>query len=67
MDEFSEVTTVSWFSRIKESVKSVLVGVLLFCASFPLLWWNEGRAVQTARSLDEGSGDDTALPLTQPE
>lgn len=56
MDEFSEVTTVSWFTRIKESVKSVLVGVLLFLVSFPLLWWNEGRAVQTARSLDEGSG-----------
>ncbi len=56
MDEFSEVTTVSWFSRIKESIKSVLLGLLLFFGSFPLLWWNEGRAVQTAESLEEGKG-----------
>jgi len=52
MDQVTEVTREGWFSRIVGSLKSVLVGLVLFLASFPLLWWNEGRAVQTARSLD---------------
>lgn len=56
MDQYSNVTTVTWFTRIKESIKTVLVGIVLFLGAFPLLWWNEGRAVQTARSLDEGAG-----------
>ncbi len=49
-------TSKSWFSRIIESIKSVLVGLILFVASFPILFWNEGRAVKTARSLEEGAG-----------
>lgn len=49
-------TSKSWFSRIIESIKSVLVGLILFIASFPILFWNEGRAVKTARSLEEGAG-----------
>jgi hypothetical protein len=30
------------------------VGLLLFAAQFPLLYWNEGRAVTEALTLDEG-------------
>lgn len=55
-DSFTVTTSKSWFSRLAESIKSVLVGLVLFVVSFPVLWWNEGRAVQTARSLEEGSG-----------
>lgn len=55
-DRFTVTTSKSWFSRLAESIKSVLVGLILFVASFPILWWNEGRAVQTARSLEEGAG-----------
>ena len=33
-----------------------LFGVVLFLAAFPLLFWNEGNAVQTARALEEGKG-----------
>src|SRR5437763_1909546 len=40
-------------SRLIESIKGVVFGVVLFVVSIPLLWWNEGRAVQTARSLRE--------------
>jgi hypothetical protein len=32
------------------------VGFALFVASFPLLYWNEGRAVDAIRALDEGAG-----------
>jgi hypothetical protein len=43
-------------SRIGQSIAGVFVGLLLVLASFPLLWWNEGRAVHRARSLEEGAG-----------
>ncbi|HEV3074565.1 MAG TPA: TMEM43 family protein [Thermoanaerobaculia bacterium] len=51
----SVITGESWFSRLIGSIGSVLVGLLLFVASFPLLFWNESRAVKTARSLSEGA------------
>jgi len=54
-DSYREVTSQGWFSRIFDSIKSVLVGLLLFVVSFPLLFWNEGRAVETAKSLQEGA------------
>lgn len=47
--------TQSYGSRILESIKGVLFGILLFLVSIPVLWWNEGRAVRTARSLAEGA------------
>lgn len=55
-DSFSEVTSQGWGSRLLESIKGVLVGAGFFLGSFPLLIWNEGRAVKTARSLEEGAG-----------
>lgn len=54
-DSFTEVTNVSWFSRIKESIGGVLVGILLFLAAFPVLFLNEGRAVNRAKTLKEGA------------
>ncbi len=55
-DTFSVTSSKSWGGRLMESIKSVLVGFVFFIASFPLLFWNEGRAVQTAKSLKEGLG-----------
>ncbi len=54
-DSYSETTEQSWFSRLLNSIKSVLFGLVLFVLAFPLLFWNEGRAVRTARSLEEGA------------
>ncbi len=54
-DSFIETTSVSWFGRIKRSVGGVVIGVLLIVGMVFLLFWNEGRAVQTAKSLAEGS------------
>jgi len=53
-DTFVETTTKSWFSRILESIVGVLIGIVLILGMGILLFWNEGRAVQTARSLAEG-------------
>lgn len=54
-DSFTEVTHQSWGSRIGGSLKGILFGLLLFIAAFPLLFWNEGRAIQTQKSLEEGA------------
>lgn len=53
-DSFTEVSSQSWFSRIGESLKGIIFGLLLFAAAFPLLWWNEGRSVERYNSLQEG-------------
>jgi hypothetical protein len=55
-DTFTEVTTKSWGSRLGSSIKGVLFGLLLIAGSCVFLFWNEGRAVQTQRSLTEGAG-----------
>ncbi|MER9421751.1 TMEM43 family protein [Mesorhizobium sp. M0317] len=55
-DSFREVTSVSWFGRIKRAVGGVIFGLILIALMVIGLFWNEGRAVQTARSLAEGSG-----------
>ncbi len=44
----------SYGSRLMQSIKGVLAGVVFFVASFVLLFWNEGRAVRTAKGLEEG-------------
>ncbi|MCX7049209.1 MAG: TMEM43 family protein, partial [Candidatus Sumerlaeota bacterium] len=56
MDTYTEVTSVSWFGRLKNSVLGVLFGLLFFFGSFILLGWNERNSVITARSLEEGKG-----------
>jgi hypothetical protein len=61
-DSFTEVTGQSWFSRLFESIKSVLLGIVLFVVAFPVLFWNEGRAVRTAKSLAEGASVVVSVP-----
>ncbi len=53
-DSFTEVTNQSWFSRIGNAIKGVLIGLVLFVVAFPVLFWNEGRAVKTYKTLKEG-------------
>ena len=54
-DQFTVTTSQSWLSRMKGAISGVLIGIVLVPASIWLIVWNEGRAVQTARSLDEGA------------
>jgi hypothetical protein len=55
-NSFTETTSVSWFSRLRRSVGGVVIGLVLIIGMVVLLFWNEGRAVTTARSLAEGAG-----------
>ncbi len=68
-DNFTERTSTSWISRLAGSIKSIFFGLFLFFGSMVLMWYNEGRAVKTAKALDEGSanvitiGSDAIDPL----
>jgi hypothetical protein len=61
-DSYTEVTEQSWFSRIGGAFKGIIFGLLLFLAAFVLLFWNEGRAVKTYKTLKEGSGIVVSVP-----
>ena len=52
----TETTTESWTSRLGGAVKGVVAGLALFILGFPVLFWNEGNSVKTAKALDEGEG-----------
>ena len=54
-DTFTEVTSQSWLSRIGNSIKGIIFGLLLIVGAVILLWWNEGRAVRRIKTLKEGS------------
>ena len=55
-DSFTEVTHQSWGSRLQEQASKSIAGFVLFLAAFPLLFWNEGRAVDVSMALEEGKG-----------
>lgn len=63
-DHIAKTTSVSWFERIKQSVLGALIGFILVLGAVVLLFWNEGRAVTTARSLAEGASDVVSVPST---
>ncbi len=55
-DSFTTTTHRSWFNRIGNSFAGVLFGLILIAGMIVLLFWNEGRAVQTEKALAEGAG-----------
>ncbi|MCI4624920.1 MAG: TMEM43 family protein [Candidatus Magnetoovum sp. WYHC-5] len=54
-DSYTEVSRQSWFGRLGGAFKGIVVGLIFIIASFVLLFWNEGRAVSTYKSLKEGA------------
>ncbi|CAG5084775.1 TMEM43 family protein [Parvicella tangerina] len=64
MNRYTEVTRESWLSRLGNSFKNTFGGIILFLGAIVLLWWNEGRAVKTAKGLEEGS--EQVLVLDEP-
>jgi hypothetical protein len=55
VDSYTEVTTQSWGSKIAGGLIGLVLGPVLVVGACGALFWNEGRAVQTARSLTEGA------------
>lgn len=54
---FTETTSTGWFGRIGNSIKGILIGLVLIVIAVPVLFMNEGRAVKTRKSLEEGNRD----------
>ncbi len=53
---YTEKKTISYGSRVKSSFGGIGTGFIMIIAATVLLWWNEGRAVKTAKMLDEAEG-----------
>ena len=58
----TELTNQPIFGRIGNSIVGMLFGFLLVIGSIVLLFWNEGRAVATAKSLREGAATVIDVP-----
>ncbi len=54
-DQYTQTDRHSWFERACGSMFGALLGLLLFLGSFPLEVWNEGRAINLFRALEEGA------------
>ncbi|MDB5314989.1 MAG: hypothetical protein JWO26_3209 [Rhodospirillales bacterium] len=65
-DTVTETSTRSWFSRIGGAFTGALVGLNLIPLACWLIFWNEGRAVDTARALTEGAGSVVTVAADRP-
>ena len=53
---FTETTTTSWLSRLKNAATGALVGLVVIVVAIGVLFWNEGRSIKAYRALVEGAG-----------
>lgn len=54
-NQVTEVVFRSWFSRLRSSVAAMLIGLVLTVAPVLGLFWNEKRAINMTRTLNEGA------------
>jgi len=59
---YTEKTTIGYGSRLKNSLGGIGTGFILLVAATVMLWWNEGRAVKTAKMLEEAEGVAVHMP-----
>ena len=59
---YTETTSTSWFTRVKNSFAGTLVGIGLAIGGTCLLWWNEGDFVATRDALIEAQKVTEELP-----
>ena len=57
-------THQSWGSRLGNSLKGIVAGLVVFVLAFPVLFWNEGRTVHRAKALAEGESVCEESPAT---
>lgn len=63
-DSFTTTTSESWFSRIKSSIGGIFIGLIMMLIALPVLFFNEGRAVKTSKSLKEGASAVVDVPAS---
>lgn len=50
---YTETSTTSYWSRLWNSLKGILLWIVLLIISVWLLWWNEGRTIKITQWLSE--------------
>ena len=53
-NSYTVTSSTGWFGRIGGAIKGLFVGLILIVVSFPVLFLNEGRSVDTQKKLEEG-------------
>lgn len=66
-DSVTKTTTTSFGSRLGGSFVGVLIGVVLFFAAFPVIFWNESRAIKRTKALNEGESVCVTIDAAKPE
>lgn len=64
MSHFTETTQVGLFSRLKNAIRGIGLGISFIGIAVYFLFWNEGNAVRTARALAEGAGQVVSVNST---
>jgi hypothetical protein len=59
---YTETTSEGYGTRVGNSFKGIFTGIILFIGATVLLWWNEGRAVKTAKMLDQVQKEVVEMP-----
>ncbi len=59
-----EITTTSWFTRLKDALIGILIGIALIIAAIVLIFWNEGHSLHTAQSLEQTRKAVTSISST---
>jgi len=60
-DEYVETTTEGLGDQLSSSCGGIIFGILLFFGAFPLLFWNEGRAVARYDTLKFGAANTKSI------
>ena len=66
-EQYTEITKKSWGSRLGGSIGGIFFGILLFFASFGVLFWNEGRVGLSETAKDAVPFDATVLQQNAPK
>ena len=64
-DQFTQTITTSYGSRIVNSFKGIVFGIILLVASFGILYWNEGRVDLSAIAKNAISVDSAVVNSDQ--
>jgi len=60
-DEYAETSSEGFLSQLSSSCGGVIFGIILFFGAFPLLFWNEGRAVARYDTLEQGAANTKSI------
>lgn len=66
-DQVTVEQSSSWLQRVGQSFAGIVFGILLVIAACVVLFWNEGHAVKTVRSLSEGAGVVKTVAADKPD